>query len=338
MLPLVNPALAICILLLSAGCSDVVGGKPLVFQQGGEEGTKFAITFEQVTLQKHFPYLEKDFFHYRWHPELAPEGKMYVKILAKVKNLGPREMLPVLGAELKVDTGNVYSINQEAGLYVGPEEVGLQSDTVRSFGPGKEGWIFMYAEIPAETRPVEIFGQLGVQGRFMGITLGHGTEFRVSIPKSALSASSNPKNEKESAADTPQEDEIRRAFEWALEKYGQGEGKTYGPEWDYYEGCQKFVANAYGKPCPFYSYATPAEGARNLNAGASIGKSPPKGSWVFYSVKSDPRGHVALSVGEGLVIHAYTVKTQQKATVRKDAFDNVPGATYIGWAWPQRKK
>jgi hypothetical protein len=280
-----------------------------------------------------------------------------VKILAKVKNLGPREMRPDLDAELKVDMGSIYPIRRyhhfSCILFRGPELVGLQPgqrfsspaakidlemqavarNNLESFEPGEEGWIYMYGMIPEGTRPVEIFGHVGME-TYMGA--GEGQTFRASIPKSALGEISNPRSDMESA--TPGEDEIRGAFEWALDKYRQGEGKTYGPEWDYYEGCQKFVANAYGKPCPFYSYATPAEGARNLNAGANIGKSPPKGTWVFYSVKSDPRGHVALSVGEGLVIHAYTVTTQQKATVRKDPFDNVPGATYIGWAWPQQKK
>lgn len=140
------------------------------------------------------------------------------------------------------------------------------------------------------------------------------------------------------ASATPQEDEIRRAVEWATGKYGQAQGKTFGPEWEYYEGCQKFVANAYGKPCPFYSYATAAEGAQRLNAEMNKGKTPPRGSWVFYTCKTDPRGHVALAVGDGFVIHASTNMAKKVATVRMDNYDDVPGADYIGWAWPQRKK
>jgi hypothetical protein len=361
MLPLVNVVLAVCALLLSPGCSarEEVGGNPLVLQPGGEEGTKFSLTFEQVSLHREFPY-------YLSHGvELASEGKMYVKILAKVKNLGPREMRPGLRVELKVDTGNIYQIRRYAlhtnygscTLFRGPEIVGLQTgqkvslvdrfemerqavakNKLEAFEPGKEGWIFVYAEIPAETRPIEIFGQVGWETGDPDSVGGQPALFRAKIPKSALGEISNPRSDVESAAHTPQEDEIRRAVEWAAEKYGQAQRKTYGPEWEYYEGCQKFVANAYGQPCPFHSYKTPAVGAEILNAQENTGQPPPKGSWVFYSVKSDSRGHVALSVGEGLVIHAYTVKTQQKATVRKDPFDNVPGATYIGWAWPQRKK
>ena len=357
MLPLVILAVAVCALPLLCGCSgsEEVAGNSLVLQAGGEEGTRFSLTFEQVSLCRQSPY-------YGLEPELAPGGKTYVKILAKVKNLGPREMRPGLEVELKVDMGSIYPIMRyhhfSCILFRGPELVGLQPgqrfsspaakidlemqavarNKLESFEPGEEGWIYMYAVIPEGTRPVEIFGQVGREVGDPDTAGGQPASFRAKIPKSALGEISDPRSDGESAADTPQEDEIRRAVLWALERYKQGEGKTYGPEWDYYEGCQKFVANAYGKPCPFYSYATPAEGARNLNAGANIGKSPPKGSWVFYSVKSDPRGHVALSVGEGLVIHAYTVKTQQKATVRKDPFENVPGATYIGWAWPQRKK
>jgi hypothetical protein len=133
----------------------------------------------------------------------------------------------------------------------------------------------------------------------------------------------------------PQDQEIQKAVEWAQK---QLDDRIYGPEWEYYAGCQKFVANAYGEPCPFYSYATAAEGARRLNAEMNKGKTHPRGSWVFYTCKTDPRGHVALAVGDGFVIHASTNMAKKVATVRKDNYDDVPGADYIGWAWPQRKK
>ncbi|MCX5647645.1 MAG: hypothetical protein NTX40_00885 [Planctomycetota bacterium] len=154
-------------------------------------------------------------------------------------------------------------------------------------------------------------------------------------------ASTNPTSPPaEVASGTLQENEIRRAVEWATGEFEQAQGKTLGPEWEYYEGCQKFVANAYGKPCPFYSYATAAEGAQKLNAEIEMnkGRTPPRGSWVFYTCKTDPRGHVALAVGDGFVIHASTNMAKKVATVRKDKYDDVQGADYIGWAWPQRKK
>jgi hypothetical protein len=133
----------------------------------------------------------------------------------------------------------------------------------------------------------------------------------------------------------PQDEEIQKAVEWAQK---QIDGSTHGPEWEYYTGCQKFVANAYGKPCLFHSYDTPAEGAQKLNAEANKNETPPQGSWVFYRCKTDARGHVALAVSDGLVIHASTNETKKVATVRKDKYDAVPGADYLGWAWPQRKK
>jgi hypothetical protein len=133
----------------------------------------------------------------------------------------------------------------------------------------------------------------------------------------------------------PQDDEIRKAVEWAQK---QLDNKVYGPEWEYYAGCQKFVANSYGKPCPFYSYATAAEGAQRLNAAVNKDTAPPMGSWVFYTCKTDTRGHVALAVGDGFVIHASTNTAKEVATVRKDKYNHVPGADYVGWAWPQRKQ
>lgn len=133
----------------------------------------------------------------------------------------------------------------------------------------------------------------------------------------------------------PQDEEIQKAVEWAQKQIGI----TYVPGEEYYNYCQKFVANAYGKPCPFHSYFTAAEGAQKLDAEANKNKTPPpQGSWVFYSCKTDASGHVALAVNDGFVIHASTNKTKEVATVRKDKYDAVPGADYLGWAWPQRKK
>jgi len=143
---------------------------------------------------------------------------------------------------------------------------------------------------------------------------------------------------------TPTETEIKQAVAWAEKQfadgtiYKQGQAKPN----DYWSGCQTFVARAYSggipEACPFHSYdpaakAIPEAMTSRIASGVEV---PPRGSWVYYRVKGDSRGHAALSVGGGFVIHMYTIG--KEARVRKNKYDEVSDvATYVGWVWPKRK-
>ena len=117
---------------------------------------------------------------------------------------------------------------------------------------------------------------------------------------------------------------IEAAISWALARLGSG-------AYDYL--CLKFVQDAYQYGAHAYirrfSYAKQA--ADSLRASLNRGV-PPRGAFVFYhwwgtihGVYKD-WGHAALSLGNGLVVHA-------KGLVREERYDAL-GLSYIGWAWP----
>ncbi|MDP2895457.1 MAG: hypothetical protein Q8Q12_02720 [bacterium] len=111
-------------------------GRPLVL--GSDRETRFSVTFQEISLKN--------------VPELTSVGegdKDFVKILGKVKNLGPRRgYLPghlCSKAEVKVDKGYVY----RALVEYRPEEL----------EPGDEGTVVLEAGIPQGTMPVELLGE-----------------------------------------------------------------------------------------------------------------------------------------------------------------------------------
>jgi hypothetical protein len=137
---------------------------------------------------------------------------------------------------------------------------------------------------------------------------------------------------------------IEKAVNWARNMVGN----KYQEGGDYYFQCLRFVQDAYNKPDKsdtIYKeikttivpggFGTAANAARILNATANKNNvPPPKGAWVFYRWVYEGRnyGHVALSVGNGKVIHSYTMGGI--AEIREDSYDKINGVTYIGWAWP----
>jgi hypothetical protein len=134
---------------------------------------------------------------------------------------------------------------------------------------------------------------------------------------------------------------IEKAVEWAEKLVG----KSYPKNTGYYFRCLQFVEDAYNesdKSDTIYKgietivpggFGTAAKAAQILNATANKNNvPPPKGAWVFYAWEN--YGHVALSVGNGQVIHSYTMEKRGIAEIRKEAYNQIHGVTYIGWAWP----
>jgi cell wall-associated NlpC family hydrolase len=127
---------------------------------------------------------------------------------------------------------------------------------------------------------------------------------------------------------------IEKAVDWAEKMVG----KSYPKNTGYYFRCLQFVQDAYnqtGTPVPG-GFVTAANAAQKLNATANKNNvPPPKGAWVFYDWVYERRnyGHVALSIGNGKVIHSLTIEKKGIAVIREDAYDKI-GITYIGWAWP----
>ena len=132
-------------------------------------------------------------------------------------------------------------------------------------------------------------------------------------------------------------DKIAKAIQWAKDR----QGKTYTKDQtsdkgdSYYYSCLAFVARAYTRTdTPVQSYASASVAATQLNARENQQATPPpRGAWVFYAWATD--GHAALSLGDGTVIHCLTKTAMAKAEVLVNGYDQIGGATYVGWAWPK---
>lgn len=139
-------------------------GRPFTFWQKdpfGERSTRFSITFEEVSTRKKHPILSTI------QRAPAPEGKKYIVITAKLKNLGPREGTPESDMEIKVDKGYLYKIS--GGLLMSTPHYHT-SCVIESLEPGAEGWKLFYPEVPEDDVPVEIIGTLGGWGPITGDT------------------------------------------------------------------------------------------------------------------------------------------------------------------------
>lgn len=65
------------------------------------------------------------------------------------------------------------------------------------------------------------------------------------------------------------------------------------------------------------------------------GANPPRGALVFWSISSVPAGHVALSLGDGRVIHAWGSNKPKCVIISNlSTVTNYSGYTYRGWGPP----
>lgn len=135
-----------------------------------------------------------------------------------------------------------------------------------------------------------------------------------------------------------EEEQVKNAINWAKGYHETTWQRNVG----YYGQCLLFVQHAYSNGANITiqtGYGSASYAANVLGAGKNeTHVPPPPGSWVFYSVINDPRGHVALSLGDGNIIHVNTDDKKGTATVKKNHYRDEElenyGIVYIGWAWP----
>ena len=136
-------------------------GKPITFWQkedGVRKITEFQITFRDPKVDKSHPYQ----FGWANRPIAAKEGMKYFGIEADLKNLGPRAESTSWRAEVKVNNGYIYKLRYS----IKDGNSGFMTST-ETIEPGKSIIALFYIEIPEDTYPVEVFGELGGEW-FMG--------------------------------------------------------------------------------------------------------------------------------------------------------------------------
>gem|GEM_PF-3255166 len=157
-----------------------------------------------------------------------------------------------------------------------------------------------------------------------------------------LDTQADEPNDPNAPASPPQswltDEQIDRAIEWARSMLGRTFDHTQRyNKGGYYYACLGLVYDAYAKT------GTQVRGDYGIAHGAAMALDarrnrpfvpPPKGAWVFY--EAFPYGHVALSTGDGKVIHVETDPVRRKAQIKIDYY-TAPGR-YIGWAWPEPER
>lgn len=127
--------------------TKVVFGKPITYwEKNNDSGTRisqFQITFRDPTVSSSHPIP-------RYASTSATRGKKYFGMKVDLKNLGPRETSTGGRAEVKVNNGNIYRLRyvDEYLSYIIIE-------------PGKSKIGIFITQIPEDTYPVEVFGELG---------------------------------------------------------------------------------------------------------------------------------------------------------------------------------
>ena len=129
-------------------------GRPFIIwtlNRANEKITRFAVTFQGISLSN-----VTDSFLL-----LRGKDKDFVKVVGKVKNLGPREGSFHISGEIKVDKGHIYSAY-----------LAKYKDGRNFFQPEEERGFVIDAAIPQGTIPKELFGAFTRK-----------TRFRLNLPK-----------------------------------------------------------------------------------------------------------------------------------------------------------
>jgi WD40 repeat protein len=132
------------------------------------------------------------------------------------------------------------------------------------------------------------------------------------------------------------EENIDNAIKWAMDFVNV----IYLKDEGYYENCLQFAQHAYTNGAGLKiqtNYGSASNAAYLLEAEKNKDNEPPPvGSWIFYTVEHDPRGHAAISLEEGQMIHVNTDVDKGTAEVQKIGYKDLEkiGIIYIGWAWP----
>lgn len=165
-------------------------GKPVKYWEYGLDSsmettrvTQFSLTFNSAFMSKTVP----------WSKLQGGQLGRYLLVYVRVENMGPREGNPLCQTEVKADNGHIYKAEWPAGWQlVGRIGTPVQSpfDNVRDWQPmdlrtlkaGEKAWWCFFSEIPKNSNPVELFGELGSENP---------VRFRLILPRD-LKPSINP--------------------------------------------------------------------------------------------------------------------------------------------------
>lgn len=134
-------------------------GRPTTYRQiddrSEKEITKFQITFRDPKISYSHPV-------YPISARISPgKGNKYFSMEAHINNLGPRAKGTYCQAEVKVNSGHIYKVVLRTKDYPNRDYIG-------TIEPGKSQMVVLFTEIPEDTYPVEVFGELGGEW-FMGM-------------------------------------------------------------------------------------------------------------------------------------------------------------------------
>jgi hypothetical protein len=105
------------------------------------------------------------------------------------------------------------------------------------------------------------------------------------------------------------------------------------PTASWYNRCLNFVAQAYGWPHAGVHYAVDHFSIAPDNQRFNLDRNPPPGALLFWDTGHRP-GHVAISLGGGLIASNDILRTGRIDIVPASAPERVWGAKYLGWTVP----
>jgi len=231
----------------------------------------------------------------------------------------------------------IYIGSDDGYLYLLDGGTGSMLDRFRAYGPIRTSPAV--ADIDGDTRLEVVFYDWSSND-----TLWCLEDTQSSVRKYAIEWSMFRQNPRRTA-----EQRVEKAIAWALD---WADGSPYPPspagrytKKSYIGLCLAFVTNAYQygayedrrdldkkyprSPVSIYGSAYDAwQALKPLNQGL-----PPRGVYVFYDVlkgKYAKDDHVALSLGEGKIVHSWTNGPEVAE------YDQIISANidYLGWAWP----
>jgi len=141
--------------------TKVALGRPTTYRQiddrSEKEITNFQITFRDPKISYAHPV-------YPISARISPgKGNKYFSVEARINNLGPRAKSTYCQAEVKVNNGHIYK------LVLRTKDI-AHRDYIGTIEPGKSQMVVLFTEIPEDTYPVEVFGELGGKW-FMGLPI-----------------------------------------------------------------------------------------------------------------------------------------------------------------------
>ena len=138
--------------------TKVALGKPITYRQIDDMDEK-EISWFQITFGN--PKVSSTHPNPNWSPVRATRGMKYFSVEADLKNLGPRAKSTYCQAKVKVNNGYIDRLRMRTKDRSNREYIG-------TIEPGKSQMVLFFTQIPEDTYPEEVFGELGGKW-FMGV-------------------------------------------------------------------------------------------------------------------------------------------------------------------------